>query len=367
MNHPKSSSGQKGCVVFWMIRIQNIYYMLAYAFQVLNEDSYKHVATEEFEYASDLFAAILAKGITIQIKRGLSKEYVGKTEAIRSPAGKINVSASVKQNSMLKKQLVCDYDELTENAYMNKILKTTAMLLIRSPEVSAQHKMALKKTMLYFSDVDEIDPRRIQWSGIRYHRNNAAYKMLLNICYLVIEGMLMTEQDGSWKLARYIDNQRMHRLYEKFVLEYYRRHYPQFNASATHIDWDVKSGAIEYLPAMISDITLRYKDKTLIIDTKYYARTMQTNSFYNSRTLHSHNMYQIFTYVKNMDAAGSGNVSGLLLYAKTDEESVPDSDYIISGNRISVKTLDLNTEFSNIAKQLNAIAEKFMESSPALL
>jgi 5-methylcytosine-specific restriction enzyme subunit McrC len=171
--------------------------MLAYAFQVLNEDSYKKVATEEFAYASDLFAAILAKGIASQIKRGLSREYVGKTEAISSPAGKINVSASVRQHSMLKKQLVCDYDEFTENAYMNKILKTTAMLLIRSLELSAQHKKVLKKAMLYFSGVDVIDPRRIQWSGIKYHRNNATYKMLLNICYLVIEGMLLTEQDGS--------------------------------------------------------------------------------------------------------------------------------------------------------------------------
>jgi 5-methylcytosine-specific restriction enzyme subunit McrC len=343
-----------------MIRIQNIYYMLAYAFQVLNEEGYKKVAAEEFAYASDLFAAILAKGIASQIKRGLSREYVGKTEAISSPAGKINVSASVRQNSMLKKQLVCDYDEFTENAYMNKILKTTAMLLIRSPEVSAQHKKALKKTMLYFSNIDEIDPCRIQWSGIRYHRNNATYKMLLNICYLVIEGMLLTEQDGSRKLARYVDDQRMHRLYEKFVLEYYRRHYPQFNASAAHIEWDVDGGEIEYLPTMKSDITLLYQGKTLIIDTKYYEHTMQTNSFYNSRTLHSHNMYQIFTYVKNMDVAHSGNVSGLLLYAKTNEDIVPDSDYIIGGNRISVKTLDLNTDFSNIAKQLNTIAERLL-------
>mgnify|MGYP000846290129 CR=1 FL=1 len=111
---------------------------------------------------------------------------------------------------------------------------------------------------------------------------------------------------------------------------------------------------------MKSDITLRYQGKTLIIDTKYYGQTMQTNSLFNSRTLHSHNMYQIFTYVKNMDFARSGNVSGLLLYAKTDEDIVPDNDYIISGNRISVKTLDLNTDFSNISKQLNAIVEKLL-------
>jgi len=343
-----------------MIKIQNIYYMLAYAFQVLNEEGYRKIATEEFEYASDLLAAILAKGIANQIRRGLSREYVDTTGPLRSPTGKINVSASVKQNSMLNKQLVCDYDVFTENAYMNKILKTTALLLIRCPEVSIEHKKALRKTMLYFSNVDEINPYRIKWSGFYYHRNNATYKMLLNICYLIIKGMLLTEQDGSRKLARYVDDQRMHRLFEKFVLEYYRKHYPQFNASASLIDWDVEDGDVEYLPTMKSDITLRYKDKTLIIDTKYYARTMQTNTLFNSLTLHSHNMYQIFTYVKNMDFAHSGNVSGLLLYAKTDEEIVPDNDYIIGGNRISVKTLDLNTDFSNITKQLNAIAEKLL-------
>ena len=214
--------------------------------------------------------------------------------------------------------------------------------------------------MFYFSNVDEINPRRIQWSSLRYHRNNATYQMLLNICRLVIEGMLMTEQAGSRKLSRYVDNQRIYRLYEKFVLGYYHRHYPQFNASPSFIDWNVDGGERKYLPIMKSDITLRYQGKTLIIDTKYYGHTMQTNTLYNTQTLHSDNMYQIFTYVKNMDLAHSGNVSGLLLYAKTDEDIVPDNDYIIDGNRISVKTLDLNADFSDISKQLNTIVERLL-------
>lgn len=343
-----------------MIRIQNIYHMLSYAFQVLNEDSYAQVATEEFEYVCDLFAAILAKGIANQIKRGLGREYVGKTETISSPTGKINVSASVRQQTMLKKQLVCNFDEYTENAYMNKILKTTAMLLIRSSDVSVQQRKALRKVLLYFDNVKEIDLRRVQWSNIKYHRNNATYKMLLNICYLVIEGMLLTEQEGSRKLARYVDDQRMHSLFEKFVLEYYRKHYPEFKASAAHIDWDVDDGVIEFLPTMKSDIMLEFNGKTLIIDTKYYQHTMQTNRLYNSRTLHSHNLYQIFTYVKNRDAIKSGNVSGVLLYAKTDEQVIPDNDYWMSGNRISVKTLDLNKDFSCIAEQLNTLVERLL-------
>ena len=65
-----------------MIKIQNIYYMLAYAYQVLNEQGYKSIATEEFENTADLFSAILAKGLSTQIKRGLGKEYIPKTEAL---------------------------------------------------------------------------------------------------------------------------------------------------------------------------------------------------------------------------------------------------------------------------------------------
>ena len=49
-----------------MIRIQNIYYMLAYAFQVLNEQGYRNLATEDFDNVAELCAAILARGISSQ-------------------------------------------------------------------------------------------------------------------------------------------------------------------------------------------------------------------------------------------------------------------------------------------------------------
>jgi 5-methylcytosine-specific restriction enzyme subunit McrC len=342
-----------------MIKIQNIYYMLAYAFQVLNEDSYAKIATEEFEHIGDLFAAILAKGIANQIKRGLGREYICQTNALSSPRGKIGVSASVKQRTPIKKQLVCEFDEFSENAYLNQILKTTALLLIHSEDVAVQRKKALKKVMLYFSEVDTIDHHSIKWSRICYNRNNETYKMLINICYLVIKGLLLTTHDGSRKLATYLDDQSMHRLYEKFVLEYYKKHYPQFSAAPSHIDWNVDDGVVTLLPAMKTDITLQYQGRTLIIDTKYYEHTLQTNYLFNSQTIHSNNMYQIFTYVKNKDVQNTGKVSGVLLYAKTDEALTPDNDYVIGGNKISVKTLDLNTDFTAIKRQLSALVDQW--------
>lgn len=106
-----------------MIKIRNIYYMLAYAFQVLNQDSYSKAASEEFEYAADLLAAILVKGIANQVKRGLGREYLSRTEPVRSPIGQIDVSASIKQQTMRQKQLVCHYDLIDENTYIHQIQK----------------------------------------------------------------------------------------------------------------------------------------------------------------------------------------------------------------------------------------------------
>nr|WP_029329005.1 hypothetical protein [Lentibacillus jeotgali] len=133
-----------------MIKIKNIYHMLAYAYKVLQKTNYEKLNIEEFEYTSDLFAAILATGISNQTKRGLGRVYEDKTEPLTSPRGKINVALSVKQQSLLNKQLVCSFDEYTENSYMNQILKTTALLLIKTPEVSGKNKKDLKNCCFIF-------------------------------------------------------------------------------------------------------------------------------------------------------------------------------------------------------------------------
>ena len=85
-----------------MIPVQNIYYMLSYAFQVLNEQGYKDIATEQFDNVAELCAAILSKGIAVQLKRGLGKEYIPQTEALSSLRGKIDITESIKTQSLLR-------------------------------------------------------------------------------------------------------------------------------------------------------------------------------------------------------------------------------------------------------------------------
>lgn len=85
-----------------MIPIQNIFYMLSYAFQVLNEQGYKNIATEQFDNVGDLCAAILARGVSRQLKQGLGREYIEHAEQRSALRGRIEITESVKTQSMLK-------------------------------------------------------------------------------------------------------------------------------------------------------------------------------------------------------------------------------------------------------------------------
>lgn len=328
--------------------------MLAYAFQVLNEQTYRNLAAEEFANTAALFAAILSKGISSQIRRGLGKSYIQENEALSTLRGKIDISASIKSQTIHKRQLVCSYDEFSVDTKMNRIIKATALLLIKS-DIDKARKKELRKLLVFFDAVETIDLYSVDWH-LNYNRNNQSYRMLMGICYLTVKGLLQSQSDGSLRLMDFLDEQRMHRLYEKFILEYYRKEFPSITANASLIPWQLDDDENELLPVMQTDIMLSYGEKVLIIDAKYYEHTTQVQ--YGTHTLHSNNVYQIFTYVKNKEAELSGiphEVSGMLLYAKTDEDVYPENEYHMSGNKISVRTLNLDCDFSEIKKQLDSI------------
>lgn len=338
-----------------MIKIQNIYYMLAYAFQVLRRQEYRKCSSETFANAGELLATILTHGIASLLRQGLGREYVVNQEPLSTLKGKIDISQSIKTQTILKRQLVCSYDEFSVDSYMNRVLKSTMLLLLRA-DISRKIKKELRSLLVYFQDVSQLNVKEINWQ-FRYNRNNQTYQMLMNVCWLIIKGLLQTDSRGNLKMADLLDEQRMSRLYEKFILEYYRKEYSLLKVSASRIPWQLDDGESAFLPVMQSDIFLTDKEKVLIIDAKYYTHTMQTR--FNHQTLHSQNLYQIFTYVKNQVPLAVGEVAGMLLYAKTDEAITPDCDFQMSGNKISVKTLDLNADFLEISRQLDKFVIDF--------
>ena len=343
-----------------MIPIQNIYYMLSYAFRTLTKKDYREMATEEFSNTADLMTEILIEGISQQLKRGLGRAYIEQMEDISVIRGRVNITESVKRQTMINRKLSCVYDDFSVNNSKNRIIKSTALLLLRA-DVAKQRKSRLRKLLVYFDKVELIDLRTVDWN-IHYDRNNQTYRMLISICYLVVKGLLQTQADGKTKIMDFLDDQQMYHLYEKFILEYYKKEYSYITTNASKIKWQLDDGMGYMLPNLLSDITLEYDNKVLIIDAKYYSHIMQNR--YEKETIRSANMFQIFTYVKNKEAELKDKpheVAGMLLYAQTDNGTQPDCCYQMSGNMISVKTLNLNCDFEDIRRQLNGIVTDYFK------
>jgi 5-methylcytosine-specific restriction enzyme subunit McrC len=339
------------------ILIHNIYYMLAYAFQELRQNNYADIEGEKFDDIYDLFAEILTRGVAYQLKQGLYREYVDRKESLPTVRGKININRTIANRMHNSNQIACDFDELSENNVYNQILVSAAMILIRHSDVKKDKKAKLKQLMLFFQNVQSIDVHSIRWDTLRFDRNNRNYRMLVYICYFIVKEWLMTTEEGNFKMREFSD-EHMNRLFEKFVLEYYKKHHPEFKPCAAQIDWNIEKeqSTINILPIMQTDILLTMKERVLIIDTKYYSRSMQKQ--YNKTSIHSQNLYQMHTYVTEYDEEHKGNVDGMLLYAKTQEDIVPDGQMKHKdGNTIFFRTLDLNQLFPVICERLENIIE----------
>lgn len=353
-----------------MILISNIYSMLAYAYESLRARGYQSLEQENFENAEELFSEILIRGVTLEIKHGLKRAYVQNSEELAAIRGRIELSESARRMSALRGKIVCSFDSYSPDCRENRILKAALRYLAGCPEVSEGRKTRLKQLLHYFALTGECDLRKTDWTrGIQERSQHLC--MLLEICSMIAKRMLATHDGSKSKMRDFAtDDQRiMSRLYEKFLLGFYRRHYPELNAEASYIPW-AQDGDFGYpdqkslLPAMKTDVTLSCGGRVLIIDAKYYDSVLV--SHFAQERLRSAHLYQIFTYVKNLEArlAKSGSrhleVSGMLLYAKTDEALSPDSDYRISGNRFSVRALDLSGPFSRIRGVLESIAQEFL-------
>lgn len=339
------------------ILILNIYYMLAYAFQELRKNNYAEVDKEIFEDIYDLFAELLARGISYQLKQGLYKEYIPKDDSLQTVRGKIDINGTINNRLHDSRRIHCDFDELSENNIYNQILLTTAMILIKHSEVKKDKKAKLKQLLLFFQNVNPVDIHAIRWKALRFDRNNRNYRMLLYICYFIINEWLLTTENGQFKMPEFSDDH-MCRLFERFVLEYYKKHHPEVKANAAQIGWNIveESTDTSILPIMQSDIVLTLGERTLIIDTKYYSKIMQEQ--YDKKTLRNSHLYQIRTYVDEYDREHRHNVDGMLLYAKTKEEDFEDAQITHrDGYSLLIRTLDLNTKFENIKKRLDSFVE----------
>ena len=336
------------------IPIQNIYIMLIYSWQKNNENKIVNVDIEDQTSLQNLFAKVLNNGVNHLFKRGFNKDYRLETEEIKSVKGKIDFSTTIKKNLLRNGKLNCEFDEYDEDNIQNQIIKATINKLIQTEDVDQEYKSKLVQHRLRFTGVSDIRLQLSHFSGIRFNSNNRFYEFLLHVCQMICSSLLPSEEQGKYKFREF-SKDRLGDLFESFVRNFYRIEQNELRVKRDHIDWKfetITEGSNDYLPRMETDISLSNDERKIIIDTKF-TEGLKDNRYEKKKIDESH-LYQLSAYLNNTKVFEGQDLEGILLYPSVDG----DFDHQFKnreGNKISVKSINLNQNFEEIKSSLKRV------------
>lgn len=344
------------------IPIRNLYYLLCYAWDVLEERDEALVSELEGLSHVELLAKVLEVSVQRLWKRGLDRGYRTIAEDVRAPRGRLDVPRMVARQLAPLGLAACAFDELGHDVLHNQILATTARRLARLPRLTGELHDAMIWIGRTLADVSTIPLRASTFTQVQLHGRLRRYRLPLQVCRLVHDQLIVDEATGDVRFLDYIeDKRRMPILFEKFVRNFYRRELRGWSDSRDRISWDLAPltpGAAQYLPKMFTDISLRRPGRTVIIDTKFYAEAFASR--FDADKIHAGHLYQITAYLRNLAAAAAGadaTAAGVLLYPVV-HDPLPTLQYQLDAHRLTVTGIDLTADWRDIHATLLDLLDK---------
>jgi 5-methylcytosine-specific restriction enzyme subunit McrC len=257
-----------------MIPIQNLYFLLLYAWDALDEAETLAITPDPETQILDLLADVLNRGMDHLLRRGLDRNYLAQREVIPGIHGKLDITATIKANLLSRAHAVCEFDEFSHDVLHNRILKATLRRLLQTRRLDPRLRDPLRATYHRLHEVTDISLSLRVFRSVHLHRNNRIYRFLLDVCLLLHQCLIPDEATGQFLFRNFVrDEWRMRSLFERFVRNFLRREQRDFHVEAEALRWEQTTGTptdLAFLPGMRTDVTLRRPGRTLVIDAKFY-------------------------------------------------------------------------------------------------
>lgn len=347
------------------IPIKNMYYMLCYAWNMADQKDRIKVNADSCKTYPDLFGKLLARGCTLLLKRGLSHDYIETKEAVYGIKGKWQVAPSLSTSKYEIGLMECSYDEFSRNILVNQIIYSTLRKLISCHGLSHDVLQEIKRVYHRFPEVDTIQLCDQAFKRVYITSENRFYALLIHICEIIHENLLPEEKRGDYQFVRFA-TRKMNVIFEEFLRNFYRQEckeeYPDVRRSDIEFQLHTISGQDSIIPKMQTDITLINKkaNKAIIIDAKYYTKTLVSKKNGSQPKIRSTHLYQIQNYIRNQENPSvpyTMNANGILIYPEIDQRLdytgiVPNTNHFFR-----FVTVNLNEDWWKIDKRLRQIIQ----------
>jgi 5-methylcytosine-specific restriction enzyme subunit McrC len=332
------------------IPVQNFYYLLCYAWDKLEESKVVDVGRDDYEQLVNLFARVLCSGLEHLLKRGLDQGYREHRQVYPGIRGKIDFAGSLKGHHLPMGRAVCVFEEMTHDVLHNRIIKKTVQNLLRAEELDLKLADKLGACLARMGDVSDIHLAAAAFNSVQLHSNNGFYAFILSLCRLIHEAAVIDVENGRLRFRDFAqDDTAMASLFERFLLNFYKRELAGFKVRSEGLPWANTVGSpadLELLPRMRTDVSLESANKKIIIDAKYYSETAQTH--FGKESVRSAHLYQLFAYLRNVAAGGGVDAAaeGILLYPQVDRTL--DLRFTVHGHPVRIATVNLATDWRMI-------------------
>lgn len=344
------------------IPIANIYYLLCYAWNKLEESETIKVEPAESTELVDLFARVLISGLDHLLKKGIDRGYVVYSEESRVLRGKLAVQPTIKRALLSRGQVHCEYDDLSYDVLHNQIVKATIIKLIRTEDIQKENRSRLVDLVHRLSEVRSIELTKQMFGQVQLHRNNYIYDFLLRICELLFDNLLPTEKAGAWRFRSFLrTREQMAVLFESFIRNFYKREAKSLfgtdlvKVGREDIRWKLNpydDDSAKVLPKMQTDVCITRKSRKTVIECKYTDDPLCAGRFEGEDKLDPDHLYQLNSYLDNLtDEPLNNNCHAILLYPLAVQPAKFDY-YRSKGQLVSVRTIDLRKSWPAIHQDL---------------
>lgn len=335
-----------------VIPIRNLYFLLCYSWDQLEQGELLDVSRCPTTDLVDLFALVLCSGINHLARRGLEQGYKVCASELASPRGRIDALASARRFLPTHGRAACEFDELTVNTLNNQILKSALETIRRCKELAPSLRGPVAAAFRSLQGIDSVTLTAEAFRRVQLHSNTRFYRFLLNVCELIYQSALPDQRSGTVRFRDFVRDERaMARVFEQFLFNFLRRELTSATVKRDRIPWLAWSESdpeLTLLPCMNTDISVYGRHDRLIIDAKYYRNTL---SLYRDATkFHSANLYQLMSYLTNASRDYVGSTHGMLIYPRVDRTLR--ERYSIQGHRVTVATVNLASDWPMLSSEI---------------
>jgi len=276
------------------VPLANLFYMLALVHQIpFREDE---AAFDRLDELLELIARHFAGLVEERLAQGLYRAYVEQEENLIGVRGRIDFTADLRQNYLLRHRTSCRYGDLTWDVPENQVLRQVARLL-SGWDFTVPTRLRLARLDAQLAEVQTGRLTAADIDRFVYHRLNEGYQPLHALCRLFLEGASLSEAEGTLPLRSFFVD--MNKLFESFVTRVLAQHAPLpyrvMSQSQLHLD----TGRTV---TMRPDILIYERDRVVFAaDCKY--KRLESGGFRHP------DLYQILAYCT---ATGIGR--GALIY-----------------------------------------------------